>query len=286
MKQALGISRIFTTNDNNTFKVGLITDPTDASTFTEITNDANPSFDTSYQEFTFMIPTDATANYVAIMISRPTGSYNSSVSAFIDDIKIADPPTCLRPENLAFVSSTTTEATLSWTNGAEGQTAWQIVYSTDPNFDPDEVTPVDVTSNPGTIDGLTHSTTYYAYVRANCGDGDYSDWSKDYCQFVTVCDAVTDLPWRENFDAYTGSNSTAAPAGYPNDQLPICWQFLNRSENSSTYPQVFISSSRVAPPRCTPSFPNSVKTLPTCSLPSPTVTKERPTTTVRSSWAT
>ena len=199
-------------NTTSTFKIGMMTDPTDANTFELIDEQ---TLTTSYEEFSFVL---GRGNHVAILMEAPTG--------------------------LALVSSTPTEVTLSWTAGGT-ETAWQIAYSTNPNFDPDEVTPVDVTSNPGTINNLTHSTTYYAYVRANCGNNDYSDWSYDYCSFVTACGAntISDEAWTENFDSYSVSVSSAtAPSAYPNDVMPTCWQFINRSTTSSTYPQAFLSS--------------------------------------------
>ncbi len=220
-------------NVGNTFKIGMMTDPADATTFEEI---AEQTLTTSYEEYSFIL---GRGNYVAIMMETPTSSVTKGV--YIDDITIADVPACAKPSDLTFVSATTTSATIGWTIGGN-ENAWQIAYSTDPAFDPDEVTPVDVTSNPGTIDGLTAATTYYAYVRANCGNNGYSDWSNAYCMFTTACEAISDLPWNENFDAYTGSTSSSAPTGYPNNEMPTCWQFLNRSDNSTTYPQVFISS--------------------------------------------
>ena len=222
-------------NSGNTFKIGMMSDPTDATTFEVI---GEKTLTTSYEECSFIL---GRGNYVAFLMEAPTSS--TTIGIYIDDITIADAPACVKPSDLAFVSATTTSATLGWTNGAEGQTAWQIAYSTDPAFNPDEVTPTNVTSNPGTINNLTAATTYYAYVRANCGNNGYSDWSNASCTFITECEAITNLPWNENFDAYTAdATSTTTPSTYPNDVLPTCWQFLNRSETSGTYPQVFLSS--------------------------------------------
>lgn len=52
------------------------------------------------------------------------------------------------------------------------------------------------------------------------------------------------IPYAENFDGYTGNaTSTSAPTGYPAITLPDCWIFLQMSSTTSTYPQVFLSSS-------------------------------------------
>ncbi len=190
-------------NTSSTFKIGTMSDPTNTTTFTMIAEQTGLT--TSYQEFEYIIPANCTDNYLAIMIDAANSArtYNG---VYIDDLSIDNPPTCIKPSGLEQTASTTTTATFDWTNGAEGQTAWQIAYSTDPTFNPDEVTPVDVNEKPGTIDELTASTTYYAYIRANCGAQGYSDWSSVKCQFMTECDAVTTFPWRENFDTRNSGN--------------------------------------------------------------------------------
>ena len=61
-------------------------------------------------------------------------------------------------------------------------------------------------------------------------------------EYIT-CDAITALPWSENFDDYTAEvNSYSAPSSYPNDPLPNCWRWLNRSTSSSSYPMAFLTS--------------------------------------------
>lgn len=56
------------------------------------------------------------------------------------------------------------------------------------------------------------------------------------------CSGLT-IPYAENFDAYSGSaTSTSAPSGYPNITLPDCWSFINMSTSTTTYPQVFLTS--------------------------------------------
>ena len=52
------------------------------------------------------------------------------------------------------------------------------------------------------------------------------------------------IPYAEDFDSYSG-NATGytAPSGYPDITLPNCWSFIGMSSSTSTYPQVFLSSS-------------------------------------------
>ena len=88
---------------------------------------------------------------------------------------------CAKPANLAASNVTNHSATLTWT-GAEGQNNWEIKYNAGADFDPETegtlveeefgITTPDYTFNK-TLEANTH---YYVYVRANCGDENYSCW--------------------------------------------------------------------------------------------------------------
>ena len=88
-------------------------------------------------------------------------------------------PLCERPQNVVVNETYSTSAVINWMF-SEGQTAWQIVYSTLSTFNPDEITPIDVFECPYTLTGLSPETQYYAYVRSICGEGIYSDWSNEF----------------------------------------------------------------------------------------------------------
>ena len=83
--------------------------------------------------------------------------------------------TCSKPTELTATEITANSVKLSWTENGEA-TAWEIQYSTDAD-NIDEGTTILVTENPYTLTGLTAQTTYYARVRAVCGEGDYSNWN-------------------------------------------------------------------------------------------------------------
>ena len=117
-----------------------------------------------------------------------SGSSSASQRNFLPQISFyytAQTTTVKKPKNLAASDVATTTATLGWTDGEEGLTAWQIAYSTNADFVPDtEGTKVDVDANPYTLTELTAATTYYAYIRAKKGD-DYSAWSNKV-EFTTL----------------------------------------------------------------------------------------------------
>ena len=220
-------------NASSSIIIGRMTDPSDASTFSLI---AEQTLTATYAEYEFNLA-GVNGDYIAIKIDAASSS-KSSNGAYIDDIVVRNVPSCLKPTELAVNSISTNSAELSW-NANSGETEWKLFYkkANEENF-----TEVDnVTENPYTLGGLAAATAYQFYVQAVCGASDESEAS-DIAKFVTACDAINTLPWSEKFDSYSGASSTSAPAGYPDDELPICWQFLNRSANTTEYPQVFISS--------------------------------------------
>ncbi|MGX8712203.1 MAG: fibronectin type III domain-containing protein [bacterium] len=156
-------------NATSTFKIGLMTDPTDVTTFVPFTiGEGNEqALTTSYQEFSYDIPMEATAQYIAIMIDAANSSrtYNG---VYIDDISIVACPATSTP-----VASeiTTTSAVLDWTSSGS---AWVLAYKAE---DAEEFTEVNVTTKPYTLSGLASFKEYTVKVRANCGEDGLSEWS-------------------------------------------------------------------------------------------------------------
>ena len=149
-------------NSASTFKIGMMTDPNDVSTFTEI---ATQTLTTSYQRFGYMLTGEG--NYVAIMIEAAS-SDRSVNCVYIDDIIITD---CPSPTDLTLTDLTSTSATLTWTENGTA-TAWQICLN-----DGSGETLIDVTEKPYTIENLIAETTYTAMVRAVYDDNEMSEWS-------------------------------------------------------------------------------------------------------------
>ncbi len=128
-----------------------------------------------------------------VIVFKGTSNYgNGDAYIYLDDIMVAQLPTCLKPSALSYDYSSRKahSVQLAWTNGEEGQNAWEIAFSKLSNFNPDEQVSdsiVAANSNPFVLLGLEQSTTYYAYVRANCGQEDgKSLWSSSYVSFTTI----------------------------------------------------------------------------------------------------
>ena len=161
----------------------------------------------------------------------------------LDDFRVSITPSCPSPKNLEVSNVTSNSATFGWVENGDAN-AWQICLNGD------ETNLIFADSNPFTVTNLIPNTAYTAKVRAYCSDEDQSDWCNNIVSFETPCVAIVlsaEQPYSENFNSYSGSSSSTAPSGYPNDQLPDCWQFLNRSNTTSSYPQVFISSNNGYP---------------------------------------
>ncbi len=105
---------------------------------------------------------------------------NADNDLFVDNFRVIVVPACPQPTVLTATNILPDQADLGWTENSDA-TVWDIEFGAD-GFSPTGTpTANNVTSNPYTYTGLTASTAYDYYVRANCGgsDGD-SEWSGPY----------------------------------------------------------------------------------------------------------
>src|SRR5690554_3251264 len=111
--------------------------------------------------------------YVQVYTWTSTGGQTSTF-----DICVGTPPSCLPPSALGATNITTTSADLGWTENGTA-TEWDIEWGTN-GFTPTGTPNIENTSNPHPLGGLTASTSYDFYVRADCGGGDTSTWAGPY----------------------------------------------------------------------------------------------------------
>ena len=127
-------------------------------------------------------------------------------------ISCGPPPTCLVPTNLtATLNALGTAVTLSW-DANNGETQWEYVIQPQGTGIPTTAgTPI--TTNPLTISDLEWSTDYEIYLRADCGEGDFSAWTSPavfstpvQTNYTIDCDAgeILDLNY-----CYTSNDTTA-----------------------------------------------------------------------------
>ncbi len=192
-------------------EVGVMDDPTDASTFTPVqTITLDLAYPVEPYEVLFYTYT-GNGQHIAFRNVSPS---DVTASFYLDDVTIDVAPPCARPQNLTATASTSTSVTLSWV-AAPGQTEWEIAYGNF-GFNPNNTAQVvTATSNPFTVTGLQEATTYQFYVRGVCSS-EVSSWSLS-TPGATEC-GTTDLPYVEDFEAYQGTTYTDN-----HGTAPTCW---------------------------------------------------------------
>ena len=156
-----------------------------------------------------------------------TGStYGFTFQQYKNQIKldiVTAPVTCAKPSSLETTGITAYTASLDWTKGSEDQDTWEIYLTENANDIPNDESEATISENvtkPYNLSGLTPSTNYYAYVRANCGGTDgKSKWSAVW-HFATTCVAIETFPFTETFDDLS-----------TNGEIPMCW---NNEEGTTT----------------------------------------------------
>ena len=224
------VKRLSTASYGCNLNVGVMTDPTNASTFTSVATVSLASSETGFESRSVSFANyTGSGQYIAIKLAQPSSNYNV---AYVDDIQLGVGSTCSKPSSVQVSDITESSATIHWTpTGPESR--WDVV-----------VVPADddlslgmimtTTTNEYTYTNLNPSTDYCVYVRANCGS-DQSQWTFK-TRFTTRCEAITTLPYSESFDTYGTATSSTITAPGP---FPTCWTRRN-TNTSNVYP--FVSS--------------------------------------------
>lgn len=123
---------------------------------------------------------------------------NTDIYVHVDNVEVAEVPSCSAPSALSATNITSSQADLGWTENGTA-TTWDIELGTTGFTATGTPTQSGVTANPYTYTGLSANTTYDYYVRADCGGGDYSDWAGPY-SFTTLPPAHS-FPLTEDFES-------------------------------------------------------------------------------------
>lgn len=187
--------------------VGVMTDPTDLSTFTALDTctydmlhlttavEVNPENEYMFQHFVvplqdlkgkgeYLAFKTYLLDWVASLPTAPTSAMSTYM--YIDDVSMQRLNECYVPENMETSEISATSAKLTWT-GDEGA-SWIVNVSADPSFE-DIVEAVvindTVTEMTFTVDGLKAMTTYYWTVQQICDAQSKSEIS-DFAIFKTA----------------------------------------------------------------------------------------------------
>lgn len=141
-------------------------------------------------------------------------------------------PSCKPVKNLNSSNITADAADISWTAGDGVQTQWQIVYSTDVNFDKDAATPIDVNTTSYKLEGLESGTTYYVAVRSYYSAEEQSNWVST--SFKTEKVAVPAVGFVDDFESNKGWDLI-------NGSCPNKWVRGTSTNNGGNY-SLYVSS--------------------------------------------
>ena len=187
-------ARAYSTYDA-TFYVGVMTDKTDASTFTPVKT-LKPE-ETTYADYLVSFAEyDGDGEYIAIKMPAADASHTSRY-VYIDDIIVENLPSCLEPENLEqdLTELAAHTAKLKWSDGESD--GWEYWYQevgiegfhspTDEDFaSNDWIDASDGQANI-TLTGLDETKTYMFYLRSTCGD---EESAYDSIYFRTIQDPI------------------------------------------------------------------------------------------------
>ena len=211
-----------TTSGQSPLLVGVMSDPTDLSTFDTLAVVVCSQQSTWEHVEIPLSGYEGEGQYIAFCTPDGTISYN-----YIDDITLEPISECAVPTNVV-VSNIIAEdpgytAEITWA-AAEGS-AWLVEYGP-AGFVRGTGTMADVSEATFTMAELSPSTGYDFYVRTLCNGEDTSAYSI-LCSFVTPCSEYMPIPFFENFEGY----------GFGTGVRPNCWTTVG----NNSYPQVSVS---------------------------------------------
>ncbi len=120
---------------------------------------------------------------------------------YVDDIYVSKLSDCKRPASITVSNITETSASFAWVAGG-GETDFEyVIVASGATPDWSAAVPVNDAASVEVTEGLSASTAYDFYVRANCGEEKKSDARS--ISFRTACGAVA-LPFIEEFEEGLG----------------------------------------------------------------------------------
>lgn len=221
-------------------KVGLVSDPNDISTFEPIAEFiySNSSITTT----TKVVPSDPVNKLFeqySFGVNNADGKYiaflNDTLGYWcIDDITFTA-RTCLPPLKATTEDITQSGANLTWVPYKEGAPVRVQVATLDGFLDKDIVVDELVTdANNLVVTGLDSKTDYYWRARQECGEDDYSAWSR-VIGFMTECPVT--VPGRVfTFESDQGHYEMPGNMSSTIYYIPQCWtNGTTNFEANSTY---------------------------------------------------
>ena len=180
------------TGNSGYFEVGVMTDPTDASTF-EVVDTVQSTMignGASYYEYQTVSLASYQGNgqYIAFRVSGA-----QSCGYRFDDLTVMEIPSCASPVKNSLSASNIDghNATISFEDEDETHNSWTLYYKMNTESENDWQ-PVTLSDTTYTLTGLVPETTYNVYVVTNCGGvpGDDATFTYNFTTSV-ACPAPT-----------------------------------------------------------------------------------------------
>lgn len=186
-------------------EVGVMTDPTDISTFelVQLVNMTSlPASTIQFNEIDFANYT-GTGKYIAFYAPVvDTDGATASNYIYIDDVQLVTTPTCFRPTNVVVSNPSVSSATVSWTPASSSNINFVVAYSA-VGDGLNVVTYDTVIGTSTTLTGLSQATTYTVNVKAVCSPTDQSEWSlpTTFATMMIPTPILTHMPYSEGFES-------------------------------------------------------------------------------------
>lgn len=186
-------------------EVGVMTDPTDISTFelVQLVNMTSlPASTIQFNEIDLANYT-GTGKYIAFYAPVvDTDGATATNYIYIDDVQLVTTPTCFRPTNVVVSNPSVSSATVSWTPADPSNINFVVAYSAVGNS-LNVVNYDTVIGTSTTLTGLSQATTYTVKVKAICSATDQSEWSlpTTFATMMTPTPILTHMPYSEGFES-------------------------------------------------------------------------------------
>ena len=211
-----------TTSSSNTITVGVMSDPTDVSTFTPIETHTFASSGVQELFTTYFGPSADGKPYIALRMNcGSTYTYT-----YVDDIVVDYAPTCSPVTHLTVDNIYGTNASLHWDANVIGETIDYLISVTESGSQ----SPVTYTTTETDyiLAGLSELTSYTVAVQPNCGGGDYG--TEVTVSFTTPCIAPIEAI---NNNYLTNNHTTEG------NHFPMSNHYLNSFTEQIYYPSDF-----------------------------------------------
>lgn len=186
-------------------EVGVMTDPTDITTFEMVQLVDMTSLPASTAQFNEIDLANytGTGKYIAFyapVVDTDGGSASNYI--YIDDVQLVTTPTCFRPTNVVVNNPSVSSATVSWTPANPSNVNFVVAYAA-VGDGLNVITYDTVVGTSTTLTGLSQATTYTVNVKAICSATDQSEWSlpTTFATMMIPTPILTHMPYSEGFES-------------------------------------------------------------------------------------